>query len=330
MNILLSRWKSLKINVITPAKKHSKNGNRATAKRWAHILRNAGHSVQIDVEYSGGSFDLMIAIHAWRSAASINAYLAKHPGHPLIVGLGGTDVNTYMNTHSAVTIGTMEKADALICLHGLIAKKLPDSLVNKLYLVRQSAIPLSTPQKLRTRTFDVCVVGHLREEKDPFRTAMAAKLIYEQSKLRVTHFGKAHSQAWARDAEKHMRETPRYIWRGEVARWQVRREFAYTRAMVISSKQEGGANVVSEAIVAGVPIIASDIDGNVGLLGEGYPGYFPLGDERALARVLWRSETDPTFLPSLAGHINELKPLFVAEKESADLLRVVDAVTRST
>jgi glycosyltransferase involved in cell wall biosynthesis len=100
--------------------------------------------------------------------------------------------------------------------------------------------------------------------------------------------------------------------------------------MVISSKQEGGANVVSEAIVAGVPIIASDIDGNVGLLGEGYPGYFPLGDERALARVLWRSETDPTFLPSLAGHINELKPLFVAEKESADLLRVVDAVTRST
>lgn len=319
----------MKINVITPAKKHSKNGNRATAKRWARILRDAGHSVQIDVEYTGDTFDLMIAIHAWRSAGSVKAYLAKHPRGALIVGLGGTDVNTYMTTHSTVTLDTMEKADALICLHDLIAQKLSSTLTKKLHLVRQSAVPISTPRTPRARTFDVCVVGHLREEKDPFRAAMAAKLISDQSKLRVTHFGKAHTQAWAHDAEKHMRETPRYIWRSEVARWQVRREFAYTCAMVISSNQEGGANVVSEAIVAGVPIIASDIDGNVGLLGEGYPGYFPVGDGRALADVLWRAETDPAFLPLLADHIDELKPLFSKEKESADLLRVVDAVTTS-
>lgn len=320
----------MKINVITPAEKHSKSGNRATAKRWARILRDAGHLVQIDVEYSDGTFDLMIAIHAWRSAASVKAYLGKHPGSPLIVGLGGTDVNTYMKTHLDVTIDTMEKADALICLHELIAEKLPGTLRNKLHLVRQSAVPLTTPRTPRKRTFDICVVGHLREEKDPFRTAMAAKLIADQSKLRVTHFGKAHTQAWARDAAKHMRETPRYVWRGEVPRWQVRREFARTHAMVISSSQEGGANVVSEAIVAGVPIIASDIDGNVGLLGKRYPGYFPVGDERALARVLGRAETDPAFLHSLADHINELKPMFSKEKESAELLRVVDLVTRST
>lgn len=320
----------MKINVITPAKKHSKNGNRATAQRWARILREAGHSVQIDVEYMGGAFDLMIAIHAWRSAASVRAYRAKHPTHPLIVGLGGTDVNTYMTTHSAVTLDTMEKADALVCLHNLIAERLPEALINKLYLVRQSAVPLSTMRAPRIRTFDVCVVGHLRQEKDPFRTAMAAKLIDEQSKLRVTHFGKAHSQAWALDAAKHMRETPRYIWRGEVARWQVRRELARTRAMVISSNQEGGANVVSEAIAAGVPIIASDIDGNVGLLGKLYPGYFRLEDERALARMLWRAEMDPAFLPLLEDHINKLKPLFSADRESADLMRVVNTVTRST
>ncbi len=329
LDILLCGWKSLKINVITPAKKHSMSGNRATAKRWARILRDAGHSVQIDVEFAGDTFDLMIAIHAWRSAASVNAYLAKRPGSPLIVGLGGTDVNTYMTTHSDVTLKTMEKADALICLHQMIGEKLPSDLASKLYLVRQSAVPLPTPRTPRVRAFDVCVVGHLREEKDPFRTAMAAKLIADESQLRITHFGKALTQAWARDAERHMRETPRYIWRGEVARWQVRREFAHTRAMVISSNQEGGANVVSEAIVAGVPIIASDIDGNVGLLGERYPGYFPVEDERALSRVLWRAETDPNFLPSLRGHINALAPLFSIEEESAALLRVVEAVTRS-
>ena len=85
----------VKISLITPAKKQSKNGNRTTALRWARMLREAGHRVRIDVDYGGEAADMMIAIHAWRSAAAILRYRERFPGGPLVVGLGGTDVNTF-------------------------------------------------------------------------------------------------------------------------------------------------------------------------------------------------------------------------------------------
>jgi hypothetical protein len=37
--------------------------------------------------------------------------------------------------------------------------------------------------------------------------------------------------------------------------------------MPISSLAEGGANVIGEAAVVGIPVLASRIPGNVGLLG---------------------------------------------------------------
>lgn len=98
--------------------------------------------------------------------------------------------------------------------------------------------------------------------------------------------------------------------------------------MVISSNQEGGANVVSEAIVAGVPVIASDIPGNVGLLGRDYPGYYPVRDEAALARLLHRAETEPAFLNNLERFGRKLKPLFRRDREQAALKQIVNSVTR--
>jgi len=63
---------------------------------------------------------------------------------------------------------------------------------------------------------------------------------------------------------------------------------------------EGGANVVSEALADRVPVLASRIPGNVGLLGPDYPGYFPVGDTRALAELLNRAKTDGSFFDQLA------------------------------
>ena len=100
---------------------------------------------------------------------------------------------------------------------------------------------------------------------------------------------------------------PRYRWRDDVPAAAVRRLLARSHAMVISSLSEGGANVISEAAVAGVPVLASRMDGNVGLLGADYPGYFPVGDTRALARLLERLEREPpspgfSRQPLPAGH----------------------------
>ena len=318
----------VKISLITPAKKQSKNGNRTTALRWARMLRQAGHRVRIDVDYGGEAADLMIAIHAWRSAAAILRYRERFPGGPLVVGLGGTDVNTFLKSQPDTTLRSMEMADALICLHDLIGEALPASLRKKLHVVRQSAFPLPGPRRPAKRNFDICVIGHLRDEKDPFRTALAARRLPPDSLIRIIHLGKAHTPDFASQATAEMALNPRYRWLGEVPGWRVRRELTKTRLMVISSNQEGGANVVSEAVVAGVPVIASDIAGNVGLMGRDYPGYYPVRDEAALAYLLERAEMEPTFLDTLERHGRKLSPLFRPIHEQAALKRIVNSVAR--
>ena len=319
----------MKISLITPAKKQSKNGNRTTALRWAKMLREDGHRVQVEVDYDGEDTDLMIAIHAWRSAGAIERYRQRFPDGPLVLCLGGTDVNTFLKTHAQETLRSMEMADALISLHDLIGEALPSSLRQKLHVVRQSAKPLTSPRRPTQKNFNVCVIGHLRDEKDPFRTALAARLLPASSKVRVIHLGKAHTPEFAAQAKSEMADNPRYLWQGEVPGWQVRRALGKAQAMVISSTQEGGANVISEAVVADVPIIASDIDGNVGLLGPDYPGYYPVGDEGALARLLERTETDPAFLETLSQAGQALKPGFQPASEKAALVRIIHCVVKT-
>jgi glycosyltransferase involved in cell wall biosynthesis len=129
------------------------------------------------------------------------------------------------------------------------------------------------------------------------------------------HLGKAHDEGWAERAREEMRENPRYFWRGEVPGGAVRKEFLKTQLMVLSSVMEGGANVVSEAIVAGVPVIASKIPGSVGLLGQDYPGYYPVGDTAALTTMLLRAETEAGFLSRLTQACAEMAPKFTPERE---------------
>ena len=96
--------------------------------------------------------------------------------------------------------------------------------------------------------------------------------------------------------------------------------------MVISSRLEGGANVVCEALRIGVPILASRIPGNVGLLGESYAGYFPVGDARALARLL---DNDKSFYEKLKRQIAPLRTLVSPRSEARALLATFSSLARS-
>ncbi len=289
-------------------------------------MRGIGHRVTVQFDWDGTPGDMMVAIHAWRSASSIERFRRRFPGRPLVVALSGTDIYRFRHSHPEETLRSMEMADALVCLHDLVYRAIPEAHRKKLYVIHQSAAPLKRARRPSVRTFDVCVVGHLREEKDPFRTAYAARTLPEESRLRVIHLGKAHNDEWAGQARAEMEINPRYHWRGEVGAWQVREEFLKTHALVHSSIMEGGANVVSEALVAGVPVIASDIDGNVGLLGEDYPGYYPVEDTEALCELLRRAETDQSFLQLLNKHEYERKHLFTPERESRHWRALLDGL----
>jgi glycosyltransferase involved in cell wall biosynthesis len=104
------------------------------------------------------------------------------------------------------------------------------------------------------------------------------------------------------------------------------RLLARSRVMVISSRMEGGANVVSEALACGVPVLASRIAGNVGMLGPKYPGYFELEDDAALARLLTRTETDPAYYDALRQACAERADLIRPERERTTLAMLLAEV----
>jgi glycosyltransferase involved in cell wall biosynthesis len=169
----------------------------------------------------------------------------------------------------------------------------------------------------------VCVLGHLRPVKDPFRTALAARLVPAASRLRVLHLGAALSPEMAAQARAEAAENPRYRWLGEVSRGRALRLLGRCRLLVLTSEMEGGANAISEALAVSVPVLSSHIAGSVGLLGAEYPGYFPVGDTAALAKLLERAESDATFHLELQQWCKRLRPLVdpARERQSwADLL----------
>ncbi len=116
----------------------------------------------------------------------------------------------------------------------------------------------------------------------------------------VEHAGAAHSDAWRLAAENEMRDNDRYRWHGPLDRDDARRLLATADVLACTSKLEGGANVVSEAIAHGVAVVGTDIGGNRGLLGHDHPGLVDVGDHQALARLFDRLDTDRSVLDELA------------------------------
>jgi putative glycosyltransferase (TIGR04348 family) len=305
------------IVLITPPGPSTRTGNAVAALRWARILRRLGHRVTVAADYADEPADAMVAIHAWRSAEPIRRFKTRYPERPLILQLSGTDIYQYITEDPAPTLRSMELADSLVALNSLAWRVVPKKFRKKLRVIFQSVRKPSTPRRPSRRHVDIAVIGHLRDVKDPLRAAEAARLLPAASHIRIVQIGRAYTAEWAAKAKAEMAANPRYLWRDDVPRAAVQRLLQRSHAMVLSSRSEGGANVISEAIVAGVPILASRMDGNVGLLGADYRGYFPVGDTKALARLLRRIETDQRFVASLRRAIARRAPLFRPEREIA-------------
>lgn len=298
--------------LITPYPLTARNGNAHTALRWARFLRSAGHRVEVAVEWDGRPADAMIALHARRSYAAIAAFAATHPRRPLIVVLTGTDLYRDIRTDAAAQ-HALQLATRLVVLQARGRDELDATLHTKTRVIFQSA-PARSPRPKRSRTFDIAVVAHLRDEKDPLRAAYAAELLPADSRIRVLHVGAALTPEMASEAER-CRANPRWHWLGARPHADTRRLIAGCRLLVQSSRMEGGANTIVEAVSAGVPVLASHISGNIGMLGEDYSGYYPLADSAALATQMRRAETDPGFYAELTRHCAARAPSFEPRRE---------------
>jgi putative glycosyltransferase (TIGR04348 family) len=313
----------MKILIVTPAAPGSRKGNRVTALRVQRLLRELGHRAVIRQELHREPYDLLIALHATRSFAAIDAWRGMHPDKPVVLILTGTDLYEQIRT-DATARQALEIASRLVVLQPLGIDEVPGHLKAKVRVIVQSTTMPRTHGVPRKDVFEVCVLGHLRRVKDPFRAAAAARLLPASSRVRVLHLGAVLDPEMADEIRKEAAVNPRYRWLGDLPRWQALRVLARCRLLVQSSLLEGGANTLSEAIAASVPVLSSRIPGSVGILGKDYPGYFPVGDTPALAALLGRAETDARFYASLKKWCRGLRSLVAPARERSNWQRLLN------
>ena len=325
----------MRIGIITPAPARSHYGNRITALRWAKILRRLGHHVTISQQYDNEKLDLLIALHARRSYSSISRFRRQYHDLPIIVALTGTDV--YRDIRSSRRAQqSLQLADRIAVLQPRALRELESAARRKALVIYQSVEDIRGLRKSRRKSdrassggFDVSVIGHLRPVKDPFRAALAARLLPPSSQIRIMHIGGAMTKEMEKRARREEQINARYRWLGELSRPSALRALAQSQLCIISSRMEGGANVLSEAIVSSIPVLASRIDGNVGILGADYPGLFGVGDTRELARLMTRAETNPNFLRQLRKRVANLAQLFDPVREERKWAELISEMPRN-
>jgi putative glycosyltransferase (TIGR04348 family) len=304
----------MRLLLVTPAPPASHHGNRVTAERWRDQLVDLGHEVEVAEEFTDQDAEVLIALHARRSAAAVRRFRSARPDAKVVLALTGTDLYPDLAT-SGVERAVLEAADRLVVLQPLGVEQLPDDLRCRSRVIVQSATVVPGPPPPVDR-WKVALLAHLRPVKDPLLAAAAVRQLPASSRTQVEHLGAALDPQLGEAAAAETETNPRYHWLGDRPHHEALRTLTGSHLLLVTSRHEGGANAVSEALAAQVPVVSTRIPGSVGLLGPDYPGYVPVGDATALAALLRALESDEgSRYTELCARCRELTPRFHPARE---------------
>ena len=315
--------------IVSPAVAAANNGNWRTAERWQRFLRPT-----FDVRIAGGwtageDGDVLLALHARRSADAIQAWAQAHPGRGLAVVLTGTDLYQDLAVDARAQ-RSLDLAQQLVVLQERGGDALTVAWRAKSRVIYQSAPARPAAAKPQDH-LEAVMVGHLRQVKTPQTLFETARLLQPAEGIRLTHIGDAAAEPQLGDAARATaHECPQYRWLGPLPHEDTLERIRAAHVLVHTSQLEGGAHVVLEAVVSGTPVLASQVPGNVGMLGADYAGYFPHGDAAALAHLLracraglGREDPAASLLARLGAQCALRRALFDPEVERAAILQLV-------
>ncbi|MDG2124155.1 MAG: hypothetical protein P8J87_10680 [Verrucomicrobiales bacterium] len=314
---------SVDVVVVTPFDVGSGRGNSVSARRIGGVAESLGLSVAV----MGGGDEIvdgkvLVALHARRSRVAIERFGKLYPGRKRVVVLTGSDLHIDLPTAgeaAATVLETMELADVLVLAQAGSVAAVPERFRGKLTVVPKS-VDIGLPDfepPARTGGLRGVIAAHLRPLKDPFCAVEALGQTGVEVAVRIDHYGAVQDGEMRARAEWESARNRRYHWHGEVSRARMVAEMGKCHLHLNTALMEGGANSVCEAIGIGVPVVATCIPGNVGMLGEGYQGYFEVGDTLALAGLLRRCWADFDFWEGLRRQVVARSKLFTREQEMA-------------
>lgn len=317
--------------IVSPALADANNGNWQTAQRWARHLQSR-YAVRITDHWPdgvAGRDQALLALHARRSAASVQAWAEQNGSQGLALALTGTDLYQDLAVDAAAR-HSLELAAIIVVLQDLAVGALPEAARARTRVIYQST-PTRLPAAKTDKELRVAVVGHLREVKRPDTVFAAARALLPSEGIFIDHYGGA-DDAWSSRAQAVAASCPHYRWHGAVPHESACEAIRRAHLLLHPSRLEGGAHVVMEAVCSGTPVLASQVPGNVGMLGRDYGGYFELGDVAGVVERLrrLRSGQVPAGQAPAEGELARLRaqcearaPLFSPDAERAALLQLV-------
>jgi glycosyltransferase involved in cell wall biosynthesis len=295
--------------IASPFGQKTQTGNWQTARRYADHLQDAGYSATLLAEHDGRqplpSCDVAIVLHARRSR-EVAAALTQ-AATPFAVVLTGTDLYADLQQPDTSAFDTckqtIDEAHLVVTLQSRAAEVLVQILpqtAQKRRVIAQT-VPLADPAHWAPiynansgAALTWLISGHVRSEKDPltglagFAQAFPRAHLADGSPTHLTHVGGARdpSAVEALVAAASQLPTGSISLLGARPHEEAVGLMKTHHCLIQPSRVEGGALVISEAAAHRLPVLASRIDGHLGLLGEDYPGYFQVGDPTDLARLM--------------------------------------------
>lgn len=317
--------------IVSPARAEANNGNWRTAERWARHLSTHCRTRIVDEWRDGERADVLIALHARRSAPSLLRHAHCHPAAPRVLVLTGTDV--YRDIHTdAEAQRALRAATRLVALQEDAVRQLPAALRSRCVVIHQSVEP-ACPDDLAPRSgvatgraLRVIEVAHLRDEKDPLTYLRAVERLTGEQDLAFELVGSPLQPELGEAARAVQARSPHFEWAGALPHHETRRRIAAADVLVNTSRMEGGAHVLIEAMVCGAAILATRIGGNLGMLGPEHPGLFEVGDDAGLAALILRCRDEPAFVERLREHGRRRAPVFAPEREREALVQLVQSL----
>jgi glycosyltransferase involved in cell wall biosynthesis len=311
----------MKINICTGYSLNSPKGNTITAKRIERLLRSAGHDATAMQTDKPPAADVQISLHAFKTAAASTAFKQQNPAGRLFVYLTGTDLHGGIDQRPELADRVLELAERLIVAQPACLSELPERWRSKTTVIYPSINLPELPAVEKTPVSLFTNVGHLRQVKNPHLMFRALKTINDDCV--ALSLGVALDRTDGQQALIHLRQDARYRWQDDCDRAEALAWMKNSVATINSSFSEGGANSVLEAIQLGVPVLASNIAGNRGFLGDDYGGYFPSDDSAALARLMRRCLVEEQFRTDLKQQLLKRRVLFTSKRETESLRKLL-------
>jgi len=306
----------------SPYPRQRSQGNAVTAERMRKLLQSGGLNAAI---HERGDISMtakcLIALNARKSAGEIFDFRRRLPESSIVALLTGTDVNhSEMEQFGSDTLKALELSDRIVSLHEGFSHRLPDDLLIKTKVIYPSVQLAEDINHRPSEPWKVIIAGNFREEKNPDLMMQAvSKLTNSPLHLHAYGGGGDYQAKLERTAKKYAQ----FHFHGVQEHDALLADMQSARVLLNTSTEEGGANAICEAVSLGLPVIASKIDGNVGMLGADYAGFFTSGDVDSLIDILVRVAEDINFYQTLKRQVTERAPFFSYQREMEEWTALV-------